>query len=274
MIRWWSVPPLPRIQEHLTSSWICGTSPIHVVHLMAEVSSQMVTWPVAQMSPGPLGGVWIGWECRKDVVGPWRKCGNSLIQMYVPVGRDRLCLILWHVLMPPITRGQTGYANPCRCQLCQTLGGIYITVYIEDSMKKTWWQARQLHVPQTVVSYTGCYSVVLKALVGADYKIIWADIGGMVSASDAHVDNASELKECIEGGSLGFTDPDPLPNDNQNMAYFFVGDDAFALRVTRHVRCARAACAGHSFRARATRSALVEFVNMCAQYAHWIRPAW
>ena len=27
-----------------------------------------------------------------------------------------------------------GYANPCRCQLCQTLGGIYLTVIIEYSM--------------------------------------------------------------------------------------------------------------------------------------------
>ena len=29
-----------------------------------------------------------------------------------------------------------GYIKPCRCQLCQTLGGINSTVPIEDSMKK------------------------------------------------------------------------------------------------------------------------------------------
>ena len=77
-----------------------------------EGSSQMNTWPAAQMSPGPLAGVWIGWECRMDVVAPWWKCGNSLIQMYVIVGRDRLCLILWHVVMPPIVRGQTWIFQP------------------------------------------------------------------------------------------------------------------------------------------------------------------
>ena len=39
--------------------------------------------------------------------------------------------------MPPIAREQTWLdANPCRCQLCQTLGGIYLTVTTEDSMKK------------------------------------------------------------------------------------------------------------------------------------------
>ena len=64
------------------------------------------------------------------------------------------------------------------------------------------------------------YSVVLIALVDADYKFIWADIGGMGSASDAQIYNASELKECVEGGSLGFLDPQPLPNDNLDVPYF------------------------------------------------------
>ena len=81
-------------------------------HTSLEGSSQMNIWPAAQTSPGPLGGAWIGWECRKDVVGLWWKCGSSPIQMYVTVGRDRLCLILWHVVMPPIARGQTWLFQP------------------------------------------------------------------------------------------------------------------------------------------------------------------
>ncbi|XP_014673140.1 PREDICTED: uncharacterized protein LOC106813509 [Priapulus caudatus] len=68
------------------------------------------------------------------------------------------------------------------------------------------------------------------ALVDADYKFIWADIGGMGSASDAQIYNASELNKCIEDGSLGFPDSDLLPNDNQDVPNFFVGDDAFTLR--------------------------------------------
>ena len=35
----------------------------------------------------------------------------------------------------------------------------------------------------------------------ADYKFIWADIGGMGSASDAQMCTASELKECVEAWS-------------------------------------------------------------------------
>ncbi len=81
-------------------------------------------------------------------------------------------------------------------------------------------------------NYKGFYSVVLMALVDADYKFIWADVGGTGSASDAQIYNASELKECVEDGTIGFPDPDPIPNDYNDVPYFFIGDDAFALRPT------------------------------------------
>ena len=55
------------------------------------------------------------------------------------------------------------------------------------------------------------------ALVDADYKFIWADIGGMGSASDAQICDASELKEYVEDGRLSFPDTEPLPNDNQDV---------------------------------------------------------
>ncbi|XP_070188769.1 uncharacterized protein [Littorina saxatilis] len=75
-------------------------------------------------------------------------------------------------------------------------------------------------------NYKGFYSIVLMALVDADYKFIWADIGGTGSASDAQIYNFCELKECVEDGTLGFPDPEPLPNDNQDVSYCFIGDDA------------------------------------------------
>ena len=81
-------------------------------------------------------------------------------------------------------------------------------------------------------NYKGFYSIVLMALVDADYKFIWADVGGMGSASDAQIYNDCELKECAEAGTIGFPDPEPLPNDTQDVPYFFIGDDAFALRTT------------------------------------------
>ena len=43
--------------------------------------------------------------------------------------------------------------------------------------------------------------------------------------------NESELKECLEDGSIGFPDADPLPNDDRNVPYFFLEDDAFGMRT-------------------------------------------
>ncbi len=44
-------------------------------------------------------------------------------------------------------------------------------------------------------NYKGFCSIVL--LVDADYKFLWADIGGKDMASDAQIFNVSELAECI-----------------------------------------------------------------------------
>lgn len=43
--------------------------------------------------------------------------------------------------------------------------------------------------------------------------------------------NESELRELVEGGELGFPDLEPLPGLTENLPYFFLGDEAFALRT-------------------------------------------
>ncbi|XP_052271808.1 uncharacterized protein LOC127872525 [Dreissena polymorpha] len=79
-------------------------------------------------------------------------------------------------------------------------------------------------------NYKGFFSVVLLALVDADYRFVWTEIDGYGSMSDAQI-YESELKECLEDGTLGFPDPDPIPNDDQDMPNFILGDDAFGLRT-------------------------------------------
>ena len=64
------------------------------------------------------------------------------------------------------------------------------------------------------------------ALVDADYKFMLIDVGGFGSQSDARIYNQSELKECLEEGSIGHPPPSPLPNDDQDFPYFLLGDDA------------------------------------------------
>ena len=55
-------------------------------------------------------------------------------------------------------------------------------------------------------NYKGFFSVVLFALVDANYTFILADIGGTGFASDAQIYNESELKEKLEKVTLGLPD--------------------------------------------------------------------
>ena len=80
-------------------------------------------------------------------------------------------------------------------------------------------------------NYKGYFSIVLMALVDADYKFIWVDTGGDGSMSDAQIYNASELRDLLTTGELGLPPPDHLPRDNRDTPYFMLGDDAFALRT-------------------------------------------
>ncbi|XP_052249754.1 putative nuclease HARBI1 [Dreissena polymorpha] len=80
-------------------------------------------------------------------------------------------------------------------------------------------------------NYKGFFSVVLLALVDADYKIVWTDIGGYGSMSDARIYNESEMKECLKNATIGIPDQDQIPNDDQDMPYFILGDGAFGLRT-------------------------------------------
>ncbi len=80
-------------------------------------------------------------------------------------------------------------------------------------------------------NYKKFHSKILMALVDADYKFLWVDVGANGSASDAQVFNDSQLKEAIEDGTMKFPEDDALPGDDRPMPYFIIGDDAFALRT-------------------------------------------
>ena len=54
------------------------------------------------------------------------------------------------------TTDRLGNINPCRCQLCQTLGGIYLTAAVEDSTKK-------------IILYVEVYSLCCHYAMGACY---------------------------------------------------------------------------------------------------------
>jgi hypothetical protein len=79
-------------------------------------------------------------------------------------------------------------------------------------------------------NYKGFFSIVLMALVDADYKFLFADCGGVGHQSDMQLFNSSPLKEALDANDLDIPPPDNLPNDNVPFPYFIIGDDAFALR--------------------------------------------
>ncbi|WAR04411.1 HARB1-like protein, partial [Mya arenaria] len=70
-------------------------------------------------------------------------------------------------------------------------------------------------------NYKGFFSIPLLALVDAQYRFIWIEVGGV-----GHI-------ELLEESRIGLPPPCPLPNidQNQDIPYFILGDDAFALRA-------------------------------------------
>ena len=56
-------------------------------------------------------------------------------------------------------------------------------------------------------------------------------LGAMALQSDCAVFNRSNLKAALEAGSIGFPPDEHLPQDDEPMPYFLMGDDAFPLRT-------------------------------------------
>ena len=78
-------------------------------------------------------------------------------------------------------------------------------------------------------NYKGYFSVILLALVDADYKFLWVNMGASGS-SDAQIFKRSKLKRRIENGTLELLPPEPLGHGGgPNLHYFLLGDDAFVL---------------------------------------------
>lgn len=68
------------------------------------------------------------------------------------------------------------------------------------------------------------------ALVDANYKFIYVDVGAAGRAGDAGVFNDSTLKRTLFNGSLNLPEPVIImPNSQTKVSYHIVGDDAFPM---------------------------------------------
>lgn len=78
-------------------------------------------------------------------------------------------------------------------------------------------------------NYKNSFSIVIFALVDANYNFIYVGIGCQGRISDGGVFKNSTLYSKIQKNELRFPKPEPLNNREKEIPYFFIGDDAFAL---------------------------------------------
>lgn len=76
------------------------------------------------------------------------------------------------------------------------------------------------------------YSIVLLALVDAEYNFLYVDIGAAGSESDAGVFTRTGLSTLMDTMQVNLPPPEPMSSDpgGRPIPYFMVGDDAFALK--------------------------------------------
>lgn len=79
-------------------------------------------------------------------------------------------------------------------------------------------------------NYKHTFSVVLMALVDANYKLLYIDVGCKGRISDGGVFNRSTLCSAIERNSINIPSSKYLPNSQIETPYVIVADDAFALK--------------------------------------------
>ncbi|CAN7937555.1 unnamed protein product, partial [Ixodes hexagonus] len=79
-------------------------------------------------------------------------------------------------------------------------------------------------------NYKGTFSIVLMALVDADLKFLYADVGRNGRMNDSGVWAATSLRTRIDRSSAGFPEPEQLPNSSKVAPYVIVGDEGFGLK--------------------------------------------
>lgn len=80
-------------------------------------------------------------------------------------------------------------------------------------------------------NYKGSHSIVLFAIVNADYEFIYADVGTNGRVSDGGVIRNTEFYRQFENNKLYIPDSDLLPNSTKRASYVFVADEAFQLQI-------------------------------------------
>lgn len=78
-------------------------------------------------------------------------------------------------------------------------------------------------------NYKHFFSVILLAMVDANYRFVYVDVGAAGRAGDAGVFADSALRQALTANTLDIPEPSILRGTSTKVAYHVVGDDAFPL---------------------------------------------
>lgn len=87
-----------------------------------------------------------------------------------------------------------------------------------------------INAGSTYYNYKGSHSVVLLALVDADYKFIAIDVGSYGRNSDGGIFSQSIIGQKLKNKTLNVLEPAPLTENGDPLPYVIVGDEAFPLK--------------------------------------------
>ena len=79
-------------------------------------------------------------------------------------------------------------------------------------------------------NYKHTFSIVLLAVVDADYKFIYVDVGCNGRVADGGVFKNCTLSSALENNTLKIPPPEPLPGQCKPIPFMLVADDAFPLK--------------------------------------------
>lgn len=78
-------------------------------------------------------------------------------------------------------------------------------------------------------NYKHFFSIVLLALVDANYKFIYVDVGAAGRSGDAGIYGNSTLKHSLDNNRLNLPDSGTLKGTSTSCKFHFIGEDAFGL---------------------------------------------
>lgn len=87
-----------------------------------------------------------------------------------------------------------------------------------------------IHSGSQYFNYKSTFSIVLMAVVDADYNFLFADVGCQGRISDGGVIKNTEFYKSLENKTLMIPEPTYLKNSENKMPYVFVADEAFQLK--------------------------------------------